>query len=172
MQDQTSLTLLLKNGPLSSALQVVVPPDVTCCGFAGDKGIFMPELNRCVSECVCASARLLISNSRTMVRDWPHTLQRHMCTHLHTRNGQDSHTSLCHISKYRSALKTLPDAVRGCTQGVSNSRTCEIGLTRSSGLVYESLFYLLERQSTRRHEQAVEPDQAGTNEGFDQPVNA
>jgi hypothetical protein len=32
----------------------------------------------------------------------------------------------------------------------SNSRTCEIGLTRKSGLNYESLLYLLDRQSVAK----------------------
>ncbi|WP_097460860.1 FAD-binding and (Fe-S)-binding domain-containing protein [Mangrovitalea sediminis] len=32
------------------AVQVVVPPDVGCCGFAGDKGFFTPELNESALE--------------------------------------------------------------------------------------------------------------------------
>lgn len=80
--------------------KVVIPPEVTCCGFAGDKGFFMPELNK-------------------------------------------------------SALKSLPAAVQGCVQGVSNSRTCEIGLSRSSGLTYESLLYLLDRQSSAKTKKAA-----------------
>lgn len=61
----------------------------------------------------------------------------------------------------RAALKSLPAAVKGCTQGVSNSRTCEIGLTRTSGMNYESLLYLLDRQSAPKQKQAAAADAAG-----------
>lgn len=50
------------------ATDVVVPPDVTCCGFAGDKGFTMPELNRSALSTLardvngCSSG---YSNSRT-----------------------------------------------------------------------------------------------------------
>ncbi len=47
-----------------------------------------------------------------------------------------------------SALSGLGPAVRQrCTSGYSNSRTCEIGLTRHSGIYYKSIFYLLDRCS-------------------------
>ncbi|WP_430462168.1 FAD-binding and (Fe-S)-binding domain-containing protein [Thalassolituus sp. LLYu03] len=72
--------------------QVVVPADITCCGFAGDKGFMLPELNA-------------------------------------------------------SALAPLKGQVEQCAEGISTSRTCEIGLSRHSGIPYHSLFYLLERLS-------------------------
>lgn len=68
--------------------QVVIPEGISCCGFAGDKGFFMPELNA-------------------------------------------------------SALSGLVTQVSQCSQGVSSSRTCEIGLSRHSGIEYQHLVYLL-----------------------------
>lgn len=72
--------------------QVVIPDGISCCGFAGDKGFFMPELNA-------------------------------------------------------SALSTLAEQVSKCSQGVSSSRTCEIGLSRYSGIEYQHVLYLLDRCS-------------------------
>lgn len=69
---------------------VVVPEDIHCCAFAGDKGFNVPELN--------------------------------------------SH-----------ALRTLPRQVAGCTEGISTSRTCEIGLSRHGGIDYHGLVYLVDR---------------------------
>lgn len=76
------------------AKTVVVPADIECCGFAGDKGLLYPALND-------------------------------------------------------NALKTLPQAVKGCSAGYSNSRTCEIGLTKNSGILYQSVFYLLDEVSVK-----------------------
>lgn len=72
--------------------QVIVPEQISCCGFAGDKGLLLPELNA-------------------------------------------------------SALNTLKQQVSGCSQGVSTSRTCEIGLTTHSGIEYRHIVYLLDRVS-------------------------
>lgn len=74
--------------------QVIVPEQISCCGFAGDKGLLLPQLNA-------------------------------------------------------SALSTLKQQVRGCSQGVSTSRTCEIGLTTHSGIEYQHIVYLLERYSSQ-----------------------
>lgn len=68
--------------------QVIIPEGISCCGFAGDKGFFMPELNA-------------------------------------------------------SALSGLAAQVSECSQGVSSSRTCEIGLSRHSGIEYQHVVYLL-----------------------------
>ncbi|MDO7084740.1 FAD-binding and (Fe-S)-binding domain-containing protein [Pseudocolwellia sp. AS88] len=73
--------------------EVIEPEDITCCGFAGDKGFFMPKLNE-------------------------------------------------------SALTTLATQVKGkCSKGYSNSRTCEIGLSKNSGIDYQSLIYLIDEVS-------------------------
>ncbi len=40
------LTSLLKEVAGRCAANVVLPPDVNCCGFAGDKGFHLPELNK------------------------------------------------------------------------------------------------------------------------------
>ncbi|WP_221798207.1 FAD-binding and (Fe-S)-binding domain-containing protein [Oceanobacter mangrovi] len=72
--------------------KVVVPEDISCCGFAGDRGFVLPELND-------------------------------------------------------SALAPLKAQVSHCKEGISTSRTCEIGLTKNSGIAYHSLFYLLDRVS-------------------------
>lgn len=70
--------------------KVVVPDDVTCCGWAGDRGFFYPELSK-------------------------------------------------------SALAPLKGNIAGATEGYSNSRTCEIGLSTSSGISYKSLVYLVDK---------------------------
>jgi D-lactate dehydrogenase len=74
---------------------VVIPEDIHCCAFAGDKGFNVPELN--------------------------------------------SH-----------ALRTLPRQVSGCTEGISTSRTCEIGLSRHGGIDYHGLVYLVDRVTEAR----------------------
>lgn len=73
--------------------QVVIPEDIHCCGFAGDKGFNTPELNA-------------------------------------------------------HSLRHLKDAVKHCKQGVSNSRTCEIGLSEHSGINYHSVVYLVDTVTT------------------------
>jgi D-lactate dehydrogenase len=75
------------------AREIIEPEGISCCGFAGDKGIVLPELNA-------------------------------------------------------SALSTLAQQVSGCSQGVSSSRSCEIGLSRHSGLEYQHIVYLLDRCSS------------------------
>ena len=76
------------------ANEVIEPSNISCCGFAGDKGLFMPNLNK-------------------------------------------------------SALATLSTQVKGkCSKGYSNSRTCEIGLSKNSGIEYQSLIYLLDDVSS------------------------
>ncbi|RRJ83202.1 FAD-binding and (Fe-S)-binding domain-containing protein [Aestuariirhabdus litorea] len=75
------------------ARRVFVPEEITCCGFAGDKGFSLPELNA-------------------------------------------------------AALGSLRQQLPGdCREGVSTSRTCEIGLSHHSGIPYHSVVYLLDRVS-------------------------
>jgi D-lactate dehydrogenase len=73
---------------------VLVPQEIGCCAFAGDKGFTEPELN-----------------------EW--------------------------------ALRKLKSQVEkaGATMGVSNSRTCEIGLTTHSGIEYHSIAHLVNKVS-------------------------
>ncbi|MFC3606327.1 FAD-binding and (Fe-S)-binding domain-containing protein [Stutzerimonas tarimensis] len=49
-----------------------------------------------------------------------------------------------------NALRTLKDAVQHCEEGISTSRTCEIGLSQHGGIDYHSLVYLLDRVSRPR----------------------
>lgn len=87
--DMIKLTQLLTNN-------LIVPNDISCCGFAGDKGFSLPELNQ-------------------------------------------------------SALATLREQIPStCQQGVSSSRTCEIGLSEHAGIPYQSIFYLLDKVSTKK----------------------
>ena len=46
-----------------------------------------------------------------------------------------------------SALSALKQQVSACSQGVSTSRTCEIGLSRHAGIEYQHIVYLLDRCS-------------------------
>lgn len=76
--------------------QVIVPENIHCCAFAGDKGFNVPELNA-------------------------------------------------------HSLRTLKTTVKQCKQGVSNSRTCEIGLTEHSGISYRGLVYLVDKVTTAKN---------------------
>ena len=49
------------------------------------------------------------------------------------------------------ALSNLQQEVKGGQCGMSNSRTCEIGLTYRSGITYYSVFDLLDKQSDPMH---------------------
>lgn len=79
------------------ATQVLVPEDIGCCAFAGDKGFTHPELNA-----------------------WA----------LRKLRGQ--------VEKAHA------------TMGVSNSRTCEIGLTTHSGIEYYGIAHLVNITSRRK----------------------
>lgn len=70
--------------------KVIVPENISCCGWAGDRGFFYPELNN-------------------------------------------------------SALAPLKQGIGSATEGYSNSRTCEIGLSINSGVAYKSLVYLVDK---------------------------
>lgn len=48
------------------------------------------------------------------------------------------------------SLRTLKDAVRQCSEGISTSRTCEIGLTQHGGIDYHGLVYLVDRVTQAR----------------------
>ncbi len=65
-----------------------------------------------------------------------------------------------HPEVNKSALSTLKTQIPGnCTQGFSTSRTCEIGLSLSSGISYKSIFYLVDRcTSGKRGEQGQDQD--------------
>ncbi len=90
---RSGLAAVMKSVSETCAKQVIIPNDIECCGFAGDKGFTYPELNA-------------------------------------------------------SALSTLKDQVpSNCTQGYSNSRTCEIGLSEHSQIEYRSILYLVDRVS-------------------------
>ncbi|MCF6762231.1 FAD-binding and (Fe-S)-binding domain-containing protein [Pseudomonas fragi] len=43
------------------------------------------------------------------------------------------------------SLRTLKDAVQYCSEGISTSRTCEIGLSQHGGIDYHGLVYLVDR---------------------------
>ena len=79
------------------AQRVLVPEEIGCCAFAGDKGFTEPQLN-----------------------EW--------------------------------ALRKLGPQVEkaGATMGVSNSRTCEIGLSTHSGIEYCSIAHLVNITSKRK----------------------
>jgi D-lactate dehydrogenase len=48
------------------------------------------------------------------------------------------------------ALRTLKDAVRHCDEGISTSRTCEIGLSEHGAIDYHGLVYLVDRVTTAK----------------------
>jgi D-lactate dehydrogenase len=48
------------------------------------------------------------------------------------------------------SLRTLKDAVQQCSEGISTSRTCEIGLSQHGGIDYHGLVYLVDRVTQAR----------------------
>jgi D-lactate dehydrogenase len=48
------------------------------------------------------------------------------------------------------ALRSLKDAVQMCDEGISTSRTCEIGLSQHAGIDYHGLVYLVDRVTTAK----------------------
>ncbi|MDZ4335490.1 MAG: FAD-binding and (Fe-S)-binding domain-containing protein [Pseudomonas sp.] len=48
------------------------------------------------------------------------------------------------------ALRSLKSAVQYCEEGISTSRTCEIGLSQHGGIDYHGLVYLVDRVSSAR----------------------
>jgi D-lactate dehydrogenase len=48
------------------------------------------------------------------------------------------------------SLRTLKDAVQYCEEGVSTSRTCEIGLSAHGGIDYRGVVYLVDRVTRAR----------------------
>jgi D-lactate dehydrogenase len=66
--------------------------DTNCCGFAGDRGFLLPELNK-------------------------------------------------------HGLRFLKEQSKDCEIGYATSRTCEIGLSKNSGISYKSIIYLAEEAS-------------------------
>ena len=48
------------------------------------------------------------------------------------------------------ALRNLKDAVQYCGEGISTSRTCEIGLSQHGGIDYHGLVYLVDRVTRSR----------------------
>lgn len=52
------------------------------------------------------------------------------------------------------ALRHLKEDVQTCHEGVSTSRTCEIGLSQHSGIDYHSLVYLVDRVTTAKAQPA------------------
>ncbi|WCD79730.1 FAD-binding and (Fe-S)-binding domain-containing protein [Pseudomonas sp. TUM22785] len=48
------------------------------------------------------------------------------------------------------SLRSLKDAVQVCEEGISTSRTCEIGLTQHGGIDYHGLVYLVDRVTRPR----------------------
>ena len=47
------------------------------------------------------------------------------------------------------SLRSLKDAVQHCSEGISTSRTCEIGLSQHGGIDYHGLVYLVDRVTSR-----------------------
>ena len=48
------------------------------------------------------------------------------------------------------ALRSLKDAVQHCEEGISTSRSCEIGLSQHAGIDYHGLVYLVDRVTRAR----------------------
>ncbi len=55
------------------------------------------------------------------------------------------------------SLRTLKDAVQQCSEGISTSRTCEIGLSQHGGIDYHGLVYLVDRVTQKKPGTAEQP---------------
>ncbi|MGY4533310.1 D-lactate dehydrogenase [Pseudomonas sp. TE3786] len=53
------------------------------------------------------------------------------------------------------SLRSLKDAVQYCAEGISTSRTCEIGLSQHGGIDYHGLVYLVDRVTQPRRQSAI-----------------
>lgn len=62
--------------------------------------------------------------------------------------GGDSGYLQPEVSQF--ALRSLSNQVKECSFGISTNRTCEIGLSQYSGLIYYSIFEILDKHSTVR----------------------
>ncbi|ELR17648.1 glycolate dehydrogenase [Acanthamoeba castellanii str. Neff] len=66
--------------------------------------------------------------------------------------GMAGDRGLCFPELPRSALKKLRERVAshppGCSEGVSNSRTCEVALSEHAGVPFRSVLYLVDRASS------------------------
>ncbi|WP_232772564.1 FAD-binding and (Fe-S)-binding domain-containing protein [Psychromonas sp. Urea-02u-13] len=93
---QQGLAGVMESVSRACSTNVIIPEDIFCCGFAGDKGFTLPELNA-------------------------------------------------------SALQTLKQQIPdNCSEGYSNSRTCEIGLSQHGNIEYRSILYLLDKVSSAK----------------------
>ncbi len=99
MLHKTCSSLKMDNGQYLEQIaracshHIVIPEEISCCGFAGDKGFYLPNLNK-------------------------------------------------------SALAPLKAQIpQECSRGLSNSRSCEIGLSEHSQISYQSFLYLLDEVS-------------------------
>jgi len=99
MLHKTCSSLKMDNGQYLEQIaracshHIVIPEEINCCGFAGDKGFYLPNLNK-------------------------------------------------------SALAPLKAQIpQECSRGLSNSRSCEIGLSEHSQISYQSFLYLLDEVS-------------------------
>ncbi|MGZ2370301.1 FAD-binding and (Fe-S)-binding domain-containing protein [Ancylomarina sp. YFZ004] len=92
------LTPQLREVAEACAQQVVMPGEVGCCGFAGDRGFNFPEINKYALR----KLRPVLNESKVVA-------------------------------------------------GYSNSRTCEIGLSNSGGVPYQSIIYLVDRVTNAKN---------------------
>ena len=97
----------------------VVVAQTNCCGFAGDRGFTVPELNR------------------------------HGLRDLRVQFAKSSGLRIRRSERSEGSEGSGKGQIRSSgISGYSNSRTCEIGLSLHSGISFQSIVYLVDRVSS------------------------
>jgi D-lactate dehydrogenase len=114
----------------------------------------LPEQKPVAVHTTCSTQKQGIEKSFQRVLDrvapnWTQPVDMHCC-------GFAGDKGFTKPELNASALKGLAVEVRDCEFGISTSRTCEIGLSKHSGLTYYSLFEVLDRCSQTFPELEVE----------------
>lgn len=112
--------------------------------YLADRLKFTPEHNPIMLHVTCSSVKMGLSAPMKSLMD-------RCCTQVIIPDGihccgfaGDKGMKTPELNA--SALRLLKDQVPpNCTEGVSNSRTCEIGLTEHSGVPYRSILYVVDR---------------------------
>ena len=117
---EQKLTLLARK----CAREVIVA-QANCCGFAGDRGFTVPELNKHGLRDLKDQITVQPGFSGFAIR------------------SDESQGSFSGLQIRRSEKGKV-----GAILGYSNSRTCEIGLSLHSGIPFQSIAYLVDRVSS------------------------
>ena len=140
----------------------VVVAQANCCGFAGDRGFTVPELNQhglrmlkgqLTAQPSCSGLAILNNESKTcssglaIRKDESETSASGL--QIQRSEGGGSSTSGLQIrSSEKDTNSEGEKSINPILRGYSNSRTCEIGLSLYSGIHFQSIAYLVDQVSS------------------------